>query len=1713
MKKRTTRWQAAGRLIPLLLLALSFQAQAQTLQPNYGAPPTPVQVANGAAIFKIRINGNTTTCAGPSSLNITLPTGYVYVSGSAFIAAGGGSLSQTSASNNTAVLSVSNIPATPDSTIISYQAYAGCGTIGGSNTAITYSLSTCAGTSVANATVNAQNAQLNITGITNNAFVATNLGQTYTRTITINNDGYGSIDTFYLDSKNSLGLTITGTTSSTGILSVTKTWTASDTTYRYRIIAPTTNGHFENNESLVLTETVKISNCSGATTDFKTWYGANGIECTAVSNTAVAGATVNTSALATLVTSIVTQPDLRCLPVSDWVVYQVKNISSVPGTILASQDGQENIYSASYTGAVEPHGINNCGTRTMYTDTTAGVQISYNGGVTWSALAYNVRQWYGTGGGGYNAGKPVALNFTGLFGTTLAAGDSIRVRYKIHDESPPCCTGDWRFAHHSFVINYQSGCNTTNSHYTGYPSLGWQSYAAWNNSSPDVVAGQPYTLSYGLTIYNPNISTRYANDGYVRYELTIPANLEPTALIADISLTGGSSPVAPNEVLWNAATRKLSIKFLRSSIVNSTTPAVYNLSIKTNPVCIPGNIDGTVILDAYVKAAACAATEWHSVCGVPLSYVLHGCNGACPGGGIYNFSAVMKRTNYGLYAAVNNGIPSGTFNADSMNLNLTLKNDTIAFRVTGKLLGTNNFSNGFLKIATDTATVNACNFLDATAYIYTTAGTLKATISNIPAGTVTDGVRTLGLNQGTASPATYNYAAGDSVISVIRFRIATNQVIKMSFKGELSVANTATPSPTEFMVCENGWTSVINNLQARVSDVTGGYAWFPNCGTLTSFHSIKMNIGGSGGEFNQRHAWFPHEIREVFRYDTVRVRLTNGPVQLERLDLLVVGQGANYTITGLPMSDSGTYSGQRAYYYNISNLSDLVVAAGVPFTEGMQFQFKPVIKQLCRATGIIDAYYSYVDTKVHNLATDSSVWYSSEYALNFDGNNVIAPAISSPSSSQIVSGNTVSWEVQVINSGAIKYNTWLAEASGINGITISSIQELTGAGGTVVSTLPVVNGIYQLGNMASSTSKYYKINAAFSSCIQDSIRLMVDYNCDAYPTSAAIGESGCRIKYLPLSVMVQTPTLQLAKITEPTGTVNLCDNLNYELEVTNSGLGNATNLSVRVQLPFTGGIQYIPGTFGFKYPASASSYTPLADANVNTASGTMVLTIPATALASLPGTENLRIQFQMKTMPCEFTSGEKLTFRPAGKNSCDANIFGTSVAGNRINIVGVPPNLPQFSITSKADSVTACGSGAVNTTYTFKMINTGSIATTIADGFRITLPAPWAMNTAVTFSHNPSVAMYAASPAANVYDFKTGSGLVVGDSIVFTTTLNVASAAALACGSSAPIVESGFVEFATSCANPSTTCNTKQLLEPENATTSIFVKRPAYSISAFSGAASGTPPNHVTGSVTVTNANSIYTPQNGTLKVYQDVNSNGVQDAGDLLIGSQVYAIANQASQTFSYDIAATGNMGNVCPMVAVLELACNCDTPSYSYSCTSVVLPVKFSKEAISADGCAVQLSWKYEASNTIVTGFAIERSNALRNKWELLATLPERAQTYTDMTPGAGQWLYRIKAVNTENEAAYSRTLTVHTDCKGSAVQIFPNPAREQVYITLQGYNEDAAPYSVTDKLGRTVQQGSLKGNSSNTVILNNLASGMYHLHIVYGGRTFVEKVNVLK
>ncbi|HWB25138.1 MAG TPA: T9SS type A sorting domain-containing protein [Chitinophagaceae bacterium] len=149
-------------------------------------------------------------------------------------------------------------------------------------------------------------------------------------------------------------------------------------------------------------------------------------------------------------------------------------------------------------------------------------------------------------------------------------------------------------------------------------------------------------------------------------------------------------------------------------------------------------------------------------------------------------------------------------------------------------------------------------------------------------------------------------------------------------------------------------------------------------------------------------------------------------------------------------------------------------------------------------------------------------------------------------------------------------------------------------------------------------------------------------------------------------------------------------------------------------------------------------------------------------------------------------------------------------------------------------------------------------------------------------------------------------------------------------------------------------------------------------------------------------------------------------------------------------------------------------------------------------------------------VKNIAIEKS-ADGNAFAQLGILPVPSSqligkhTYVDAQPYAGKNYYRLKVIDNDGNYQYSNIVVLQNRLNQSTY-IYPNPAKNNAYISISGVQEGRYAYVVYDAAGKAVISNSYNLTASAQTIsvpLNNIASGVYMVRIVdHNGKTISEQ-----
>lgn len=173
-----------------------------------------------------------------------------------------------------------------------------------------------------------------------------------------------------------------------------------------------------------------------------------------------------------------------------------------------------------------------------------------------------------------------------------------------------------------------------------------------------------------------------------------------------------------------------------------------------------------------------------------------------------------------------------------------------------------------------------------------------------------------------------------------------------------------------------------------------------------------------------------------------------------------------------------------------------------------------------------------------------------------------------------------------------------------------------------------------------------------------------------------------------------------------------------------------------------------------------------------------------------------------------------------------------------------------------------------------------------------------------------------------------------------------------------------------------------------------------------------------------------------------------------------------------------------------------------FAISNQNIILPLILINFNILKQNTSVQLNWQTTSEKNF-SFFGIERSNdgiIFSNLNKVPASFNNSSiknYSYTDNTPINGTDFYRLKMTDADGKFTYSKIVAIRFDGKNSALQIFPNPAKDILHVQVTGSNGKAI-LQIIDVNGRKVEEQriNLNGTTSVAIDINDLPKGTYNL-----------------
>lgn len=174
-----------------------------------------------------------------------------------------------------------------------------------------------------------------------------------------------------------------------------------------------------------------------------------------------------------------------------------------------------------------------------------------------------------------------------------------------------------------------------------------------------------------------------------------------------------------------------------------------------------------------------------------------------------------------------------------------------------------------------------------------------------------------------------------------------------------------------------------------------------------------------------------------------------------------------------------------------------------------------------------------------------------------------------------------------------------------------------------------------------------------------------------------------------------------------------------------------------------------------------------------------------------------------------------------------------------------------------------------------------------------------------------------------------------------------------------------------------------------------------------------------------------------------------------------------------------------------------------------TAALPLEFSRFSVTCKNNAAVIDWQ-TATEINTHHFDVQRS-VNGTDWVTINTQTAAGQSssllnysYTDPVPvSSAKIFYRIQSVDLDGSKNYT-PVRILTCGNGPQWQVWPNPVRQQAYVSLKLDDSYKVAVQLFDNKGSVVRQwqkGLLRGDNQFAVDMQGLPAGAYYLFITWG------------
>lgn len=1429
--------------------------------------PSDVHLCIPSEFLTIEVRNITTSTVSGIETEVELPTGVTYIPGSL----GGNLATEKNISNlSKPVFTVSNLGLAQAAQIkIKLNVACGISTfLNNGGLAVVKTTTIYAGGSIAknSSPLNVKQPSLQIQSISNQFKTVTRVGESFSRQVTLKNSGGGKLARVVLRRKVQAGLTITTAGGATVYQNGDTTITVLDST-DFKSIG---NGdiYLDLNESIAVTDIVKVKLCSNLSESFWADWGCNSEKC----KITTASANVSISNIG---------PDLIISSKSS-TSNCIDNSSTHPQQIVIFNSGSDTARDVdvhifqSYTSGLytymmselEPNSFN-------YQWSKAGSAVN--------VTPYKTQATVNTGNYSCLSSNPIGGAF--LLLPDLPPGDSLIVNFTTRSCLPTTCNNVSFYSQRwKYEVACLDQCAKLIKSGESWGNTGTYHSLIFSKFLPtDILDGQKVRLEYTLSngyLLNP------INSSQLKLELILPNGLSHSKTATDLKF------IHANGTSWSPSYFTQNGDTVRAYFNGKPTVTLPRAELQIDVI---GNCNGlssnkTLTYDLklyYSPDTSCSNYNFFPTYCDQDQLKIH-CASSCNAGLHFNgFEA--KRINFGQPDNNNDGIAdaSGNLDFDKVKTNRIMYGDTLLTTFRAKVHNAGSITNWYYGKATSkldwgyymsVADVRIkiyrtgnllfnCNNL---IYNYTSSGYAKTFTFDISYNNL--------INSGCVLYSSFAYLGVDSIELEVKYVVDKNPgnaVRDLNIENDFYLSTVANPNASQKFQCDS--------FSARLSLI--GY-YFTNygknqittegCGDISISQNYYLSVGNccvnyAGGNI------FPYEYRKWAKLHEIILKKPDGFDVVSSSFLQYRTKGTGYTATqSLNPIQANSVSPTQLNYRTDSLYEDL----GGNFLisdDGFTGTFTTTLRPNCKAqelSNVID--YGFVFQKYNGLGSGLDTLFAQASADVIDYKSPKVDVLVK-NSYVYANSDTVEWDIRLINTStaAAAEFFWLGAIANSNTSVVQIVDLLTG------DTLQRLNDIYKFGELQKLAQRDLRIKVVYQNCDIDSVNLFTGFDCAGYPTnlnSYPCSKKRTRLYFEPINTRLE------ASINDTSVSVNLCENKVYTIQIRNTGSPKVfdTYLDILVRpgmvLADTAWL-YVDGRSDSIY-VSAPAY--LGSNTYRWSLSSQDSAFNASGLNGVNSTSGyvMTLKFSMTTN-CDFTSGSFFLIKPGGYLKCGDAVNAAFTVGDPIDITGVTK--PYFSATSLILShLDVCNYADSSS---IKFINLGPDTTGITDKMIISLPLGLMLDTNyIDNGHNAPVGKpkYTLLNGENTYSWRIPSGIGAGDSSVFKFKTIIENAQ-LSCGVK-QVFAQAVISQPVMCVLDSSWCNinvaTSSVLKSDSVEKSVYDMQFKSAVSVPDGTNEVVDLNY---SLSNSGAHKLYGNELFVDIIY-DQNANGVVDSAEIRV-------------------------------------------------------------------------------------------------------------------------------------------------------------------------------------------------------------------------------------